>query len=191
MRKLCDEKNMLLIIDEVQTGMGRTGKYFAFQHFGIEPDLMTMAKSLGNGVPIGAFVVNGRIKEEVLVPGTHASTYGGNPLVTAAGIAVFKAIEKHKMLQNAEAMGIYLRSKLSGLKEKFSFVKEVRGIGLMMGVELTIPGADIVNRCRQEGLLINCTQDKVLRIIPAMTVTKRMVDRAVKILEKVFSGISL
>src|SRR6185295_9143205 len=108
LRKICDERDMLLIFDEVQTGMGRTGKMFAFQHYGIEPDLMTLAKSLGGGVPIGALVVNRKIKKEIFTPGTHATTYGGNPLVCAAALAVFKAIQKERLLQNTVKMGTYL-----------------------------------------------------------------------------------
>ena len=135
------------------------------------------------GVPIGALVVTRKIKEEVLVPGTHASTYGGNPLVTAAGLAVFKAIEEEDLLQNTQKMGAYLREKLEGLQKKYSFIKEVRGIGVMLGVELSIPGAEIVNRCRDKGLLINCTQEKILRIIPPMTVTKRLIDQALAIFD--------
>ncbi len=189
-RALCDEKKLLLVFDEVQTGMGRTGKWFAFQHYGVEPDLMALAKSLGSGVPIGALVVSKKIKEEVLVPGTHASTYGGNPLVTAAALGVFKTIKKEKLLRNAEEMGTYLKSKLFALKEKYSFIKEIRGIGLMLGVELDRPGADIVTRLREKGLLINCTQERVLRIMPAMIVTKRQIDQAVQILDQVFSELS-
>ena len=189
-RALCDRKNLVLIFDEVQTGMGRTGRWFAFQNYGVEPDLMTLAKSLGNGVPIGALVVNNKIKEEVLVPGTHASTYGGNPLVTAAALAVFKTIQKEKLLANAENMGAYLRSKLEALKAKHSsLIRDVRGIGLMLGVELSASGVEVVNRCRDHGLLINCTQERVLRIIPAITVTKRMIDRGVEILDEVFGSI--
>ncbi len=184
-RALCDEKKLLLIFDEVQTGMGRTGKWFVHQHYGVEPDLMALAKSLGSGVPIGALVVHRRIKEEVLTPGTHASTYGGNPLVAAAGLAVFKTIEKDGLLQNAEEMGAYLKSRLLAFKEKYSFIKEVRGIGLMLGVELDRSGADIVSRAREKGLLINCTQDRVLRIMPAMTVTKRLIDQGIRILDQV------
>lgn len=188
-RALCDKKKLLLVFDEVQTGMGRTGKWFAFQHYGVEPDLMALAKSLGSGVPIGALVVNQKIKEEVLTPGTHASTYGGNPLVAAAALAVFKTIEKEKLLKNAEEMGAYLKSKLLALKEKYSFIKEVRGIGLMLGVELDRPGADIINRLREKGLLINCTQECVLRIMPAMIVTKRQIDQAVRILDQVLAEV--
>lgn len=189
-RALCDEKKMLLMIDEVQTGMGRTGKWFVYQHYGIEPDLMALAKSLGSGVPIGALVVNRKIKEEVLVPGTHASTYGGNPLVAAAALAVFKTIEQDRLLENAEKMGAYLKEKLMQLKEKYSLIEEVRGIGLMMGVELNRSGADIVARARANGLLINCTQDRVLRIMPAMTVTKRLLDRGIGILDEVLKETS-
>lgn len=185
--ELCREKGLLLIFDEVQTGVGRTGKWFAYQHYGIEPDLMALAKSLGSGVPIGALVVHRRIKEEVLVAGTHASTYGGNPLVTAAALGVFKAIERDRLLKNAQDMGAYLKSKLLELKEKFSFVKEVRGIGLMLGMELDRPGADLVKRARELGLLINCTQDRVLRIMPAMTITKRLIDQGIRILDRVLS----
>jgi len=187
LRKLCDERNMLLIVDEVQTGMGRTGKMFAFQHYGIQPDLMTLAKSLGSGVPIGALVVNDKVAGDIFTPGSHASTYGGNPLVCAAALAVFKAIRKEKLLQNTEAMGRYLRDKLNGLKQKYSFIKEVRGKSLMLGVELDRPGASVVDKARELGLLINCTQDKVLRIMPALTVTKRMIDRAVAILDRALS----
>src|SRR3989338_39483 len=187
LRKLCDERNMLLIVDEVQTGMGRTGKMFAFQHYGIQPDLMTLAKSLGSGVPIGALVVNDKVTGDIFTPGSHASTYGGNPLVCAAALAVFKAIRKEKLLQNTEAMGRYLRDKLNGLKQKYSFIKEVRGKSLMLGVELDRPGASVVDKARELGLLINCTQDKVLRIMPALTVTKRMIDRAVAILDRALS----
>ena len=188
-RALCDEKNLLLIFDEVQTGIGRTGKWFAYQHYGVEPDLMTLAKSLGSGVPIGALVVHRKIKEDVLTPGSHACTYGGNPLVTAAALAVFKTIEKEKLLQNVALMGDYLRSKLLELKAKYSLIKEVRGIGLMLGVELDRPGAAIVDRCRERGLLINCTQERVLRLLPAITITKRLIDQGVRILDGVFASI--
>ena len=188
-RALCDEKKLLLVFDEVQTGMGRTGRWFAYQHYGVEPDLMALAKSSGGGLPIGALTVHRRIKEEVLVPGTHASTYGGNPLVTAAALGVFKAIEKGRLLQNAEKMGAYLQSKLLILKEKYSFIKEVRGIGLMLGMELSRPGAEIVNGARAEGLLINCTQERVLRIMPAMTITKRLIDRGIQILDRVLGEV--
>lgn len=184
-RKLCDEKDLLLILDEVQTGMGRTGKIFAYQHYDVQPDLMTLAKSLGNGVPIGALVVNNKIKKEVFTPGTHATTYGGNPLVTAAALAVFKAIKKEKLIQNAVKMGAYLGERLEAMKKKYAIIKEVRGLSLMRGVELTMPGASLADNAREKGLLINCTQEKVLRIMPALTVSKKTLDQGLAILEDV------
>ncbi len=190
LRKLCDEKNILLIVDEVQSGMGRTGQFFAYQHYGIEPDLMTLAKSLGSGVPIGALVVSDRVAGNVLTPGTHASTYGGNPLVCAAALAVFKAIRKERLLKNVEVMGQYLWEKLAALKQKYPMIRELRGKGFMLGMELEIPGAAVVDRARELGLLINCTQDKVLRIMPALNVTKALIDKAVRILDKVLLEVS-
>lgn len=186
LRFLCDTEEILLIFDEVQTGMGRTGKIFAYQHYEVEPDLMTLAKSLGNGVPIGALVVHRKIKKEVLTPGTHASTYGGNPLVCAAALAVFKTIQKEGLLKNVERQGTYLRERLLELKSKYPVIREVRGLGLMLGVELDRPGAPYADRAREKGLLINCTQEKVLRIMPAITISKKWLDRGLFLLEEVF-----
>ncbi len=186
LRELCDQKDILLILDEVQTGMGRTGMMFAYQHYAIEPDLVTLAKSLGNGVPIGALVVNSKIKREVFTPGTHASTYGGNPLVCAAALAVFKTIRKEKLLQNAERLGAILGTRLLKFQSKFPVIREVRGLGLMHGVELKRAGEAYVDRAREKGLLINCTQEKVLRIMPAITISKKWLDKGLWILEKVF-----
>ncbi|HNV85922.1 MAG TPA: aspartate aminotransferase family protein [Candidatus Omnitrophota bacterium] len=188
-RRICDEKDLLLIADEVQTGMGRTGKFFAYQHYGIEPDLMTLAKALGGGVPIGALVVNRRIKGEILTPGTHASTFGGNPLACAAALGVFKAIRKEKLLRNTEIMGAYLREKLEELKTKYSFIREIRGMGLMLGMDLSIPGAKIAEECLNAGLLINCTHETVLRIMPAMIVSKTFLNRGLFILDKVLANV--
>jgi len=186
LRELCDQKDILLILDEVQTGMGRTGMMFAYQHYAIEPDLVTLAKSLGNGVPMGALVVNSKIKREVFTPGTHASTYGGNPLVCAAALAVFKTIRKEKLLQNAERLGAILGTRLLKFQSKFPVIREVRGLGLMHGVELKRAGEAYVDRAREKGLLINCTQEKVLRIMPAITISKKWLDKGLWILEKVF-----
>lgn len=189
LKKICEKRDMLLMFDEVQTGMGRTGKMFAFEHYGIEPDVMTLAKSLGNGVPIGAMVAHKRIQKEVLTPGTHASTYGGNPLVCAAALAVFKAIKKERLLQNAVAMGKVLEAGLLDLKRKFPVILDVRGIALMRAAELSIPGAPIVEACMKKGLLINCTQDKTLRIMPAITVTRGLIKKALTILESAFEEV--
>ncbi|MBI4397726.1 MAG: aspartate aminotransferase family protein [Candidatus Omnitrophica bacterium] len=187
-REICTGKKMLLILDEVQSGMGRTGKMFAFQHYGIEPDLMTLAKSLGSGVPIGALVVSNKINN-VLTAGLHASTFGGNPLVARASLAVFEAIKKEKLLKNAQDMGDYLSVALEKLRHKFSFVREVRGLGLMKGVELAIPGKPIVDECRSGGLLINVTQERVLRIMPPLAVTRKQIEKAMGILEQAFQKI--
>ncbi len=188
LRQLCDRRGLLLILDEVQTGMGRTGKLFAYQHYGIEPDLMTLAKTLGGGAPIGALVVHEKVAEGVFTPGTHGSTYGGNPLVTAAALAVFQTIKREKLIQNVITMGHYLESVLLQFKKEFSIVREVRGLGLMRAMELTVPGTPIVEACLEKGLILNCTQDNVLRIIPAMNITKKLIDRAAAIMRAAFQG---
>lgn len=182
-RKVCDENEMLLIFDEVQTGMGRTGKMFAYQHYCVEPDLMTLAKTLGGGVPIGALVVNKKLKN-YLLPGTHASTFGGNPLVAAASLAVFKTIEKDGLLNKTVELGQYLLELLGELKKKYDFITEIRGVGLMVGVECARQAGDIVKKAMEKGLLVNCTQGNILRIMPAMTVNKKLIDDAVAILDK-------
>lgn len=182
---LCKEKDMLLIVDEVQTGMGRTGKMFAYQHYGIEPDAMTLAKSLGGGFPIGALVVNERV-QNVLTPGTHASTFGGSPIVSAAALGVFEAIEEEDLLNNTIKMGAYLALKLEALKEKHPAVKNVKGKGLMIGVELDGEDASVIaDGCMEEGLLINSTQGNILRIMPPITINADHVDTAVGIISKV------
>ena len=175
-----------MVLDEVQTGMGRTGKMFAYQHTGVTPDLMTLAKSLGGGLPIGALVVHNRIKN-VLVPGTHASTFGGNPLVCAAALAVFQTIKKEKLLAKAAKMAAYLVSGLEKLKKKHAEIITIRSLGLMIGLELSCDGAPYFAKAFKKKLLINCTQGNVLRIIPAMTVTKKEIDKALQVLSEVFS----
>ncbi len=185
-RRLCDENGALMILDEVQTGIGRTGKWFGYQHFDVEPDIITMAKALGGGVAIGAMMA----KEEVaasLVPGKHASTFGGNCLACAAGVAVIEAIEEDNLLQNAAELGQYTKEKLLALKEKHSIIDSVRGIGMMIGVQLTGPGGEIVDKCLEMGLRINCTHDTVLRFMPPMIATKAQIDQAVEILDGVLS----
>ena len=185
-RQFCDQKKMLLIIDEVQTGMGRTGKMFGFQHYDIVPDIITLAKSLGGGLPIGCMVAKKEIAD-VLQPGMHASTFGGSPLVCKAALGVFKAIHKDKMLSHATEMSVYLFKELEALKKKLKVIKEVRGLGLMCGIELTIPGKAVVEKCIGRGLLINCTHETVLRLMPALNVTKRQTDFAIKVLAEVLN----
>ncbi|MFA5115421.1 MAG: aspartate aminotransferase family protein [Candidatus Omnitrophota bacterium] len=188
LRKLCDEKNMLLIIDEVQTGIGRTAKYFCYQNYDVTPDIVTLAKALGGGLPIGAMLVKNDISD-TLQPGAHASTFGGGPVVCRAALAVLAAIEKEKMLDNARVMGEFLAARLNALKEKYHVIKEVRGLGLMRGAELNIEGRRIVEKCLEKGLLINCTHERVLRFMPALTVTRKDIERAAGILEEVLRGI--
>ena len=185
-RDLCDQHGAIMILDEVQTGMGRTGKWFGHQHYGIEPDIMTMAKALGGGIAIGCMMAKTEIAAS-LVPGTHASTFGGNPMACAAGIAVIEAIEEDGLIANAVEIGEYASQKLTALKEKHPIIDHVRGKGLMIGIQLTEPGADIVSKCLEKGLRINCTQGSVLRFMPSMTVSKEEIDQAIDILDGVMS----
>jgi len=185
-RGLCDENGAVMILDEVQSGMGRTGKWFAYQHFGIEPDIITMAKALGGGTAIGAMMAKPEIAAS-LVPGKHASTFGGNALACAAGIAVIETIEQEHLLDHAARLGAYTQRKLLELKPKHAIIDSVRGIGLMIGVQLTAPGAKIVQRCLEKGLRINCTHDTVIRFMPPMIVTQDQIDQAVNIFDGVLS----
>lgn len=189
LRKICDEKGLLLVIDEVQTGIARTGKMFCYQHYGITPDIITLAKALGGGLPIGAMVVKREIAD-TLKPGMHASTFGGGPVICKTALAVLKAVQKEKIIANTQNMGGYIFSRLKELKDKYSIIREIRGLGLMTGVELSIEGKVIVEKCIEKGLLINCTHGNVLRLMPALNVTKKEIDKAIGILESVFSAIS-
>ncbi len=185
---LCSERDILLIMDEVQTCMGRTGEMFAYRHFGVEPDAMTLAKSLGGGLPVGALVVKEKHKD-VLGPGSHASTFGGSPIVCAAGLGVFEAIEEEDLLDNAVKMGNYLAGKLRELGEKFPVIEEVRGLALMIGIKMGLEDASpFVGSLASRGVLINCTQGNVLRMMPPLTVNREQIDEATQkfaeILEK-------
>jgi len=186
-RRVCDDQGILLILDEVQTGMGRTGKLFAHEHFGITPDIMTLAKALGNGYPLGALLATDRVAS-AFGPGTHASTFGGNPLGMAAGIAVLRALLEDGILDNSLEVGAYLRERLGELKKKHFMIQEVRGMGLMVGMDLTIDGASIVQRCLEKGLLINCAGEHILRFVPPLTISQDDVDRAVSILDEALEG---
>jgi len=189
MRKITKEKDILMIIDEVQTGMGRTGEMFAYKLFDIEPDAITLAKALGGGFPIGALVIRDEYKD-VLSPGSHATTFGGSPIVCAASLGVFDAIEKNNLLDNAKEMGKYLVDKLNVLVAKFDFLSNVKGKGLMLGVETILDDASkIVADCIEEGLLINCTQGTILRIMPPINITKEEIDIAIDKLSKVLEKI--
>lgn len=188
-RRICDEKKILFIADEVATGMGRTGEIFAFKHYGIVPDVMCLAKALGGGLPIAAAIVKKELSG-VFKPGMHGSTFAGSPLVCKAALGVIKAIYAEKIMKNVKAQGPYLMQKLNELKSKYDFIKEVRGLGLMIGVELTIDGTAIFKECFARGLIINCTQDNVLRIMPALNVTRREINKAIHILDGAMAAVA-
>jgi acetylornithine/N-succinyldiaminopimelate aminotransferase len=185
-RRLCDQNGALLIFDEVTTGIGRTGKWFAYQHFDVEPDIMTMAKALGGGVAIGAMMATEEVAAS-LVPGKHATTFGGNALACAAAVAVIEAIEQGNLLENAVQLGQYTKDKLEQLKQKHFIIDSVRGVGLMIGVQLTSSGVQIADKCLDNGLRINCTQDTVLRFMPPMIATRSHIDKAVEIFDAVLT----
>jgi acetylornithine/N-succinyldiaminopimelate aminotransferase len=189
LRRLCDEKDVLLIFDEVQSGIGRAGRLFAHEIYGVTPDIMTLAKGLAGGVAIGAMLATDGVAES-FTPGSHASTFGGNPLAAAAGFAALKTILDDNILDNCSRVGGYLLEKLEDLKRRYPFIKEVRGKGLMIGMELTVPGAGIVTECLKRGLLINCTAHNVIRFLPPLIVSEEEVDIMLETLKKVldYSG---
>jgi predicted acetylornithine/succinylornithine family transaminase len=180
--KICKEKNILLIIDEVQTGLGRTGKFLAFQHENIKPDIVIMAKGLANGVPIGVTLAKKHVANS-LSPGMHGSTFGGNSLSTKAALTVIEIIEKKKLIKNAEIMGEYFLNELRKIKS--DKIKEVRGKGLMLAIELNVKGAPIVRKCIKKGLIINCANYYHLRFLPAFVISKNEIDRGIKIITEV------
>ncbi len=186
LRELCRQRDVLLIFDEVQTGMGRTGTLFAYEQFGVEPDIMTLAKGLGGGVPIGACLARAQVAE-VFTPGTHASTFGGNPLACAAGLAVLRVLLEGRILDHARRMGDYLAKGLAECKDRHRVVKEVRGLGLLQGMELAIDGQQIVMDCLARGLLINCTMERILRFIPPLIITQREIDRLLDVLSQILN----
>ncbi len=187
-RELCDAHNLLLIFDEVQVGCGRTGTLFAHQGEGIEPDIMTLAKALAGGPPIGAMVTRETIGES-FGPGSHGSTFGGNPLMAAAGIAAMKALLEDGILDNCVAMGAILRKKLEELQSRYPFIVGVRGRGLILGMELSIEGGAIVNKALKRGLLLNCTAVKVLRFVPPLIVSEAEINEAMSILDGILAEV--
>ncbi|MBI5560694.1 MAG: aspartate aminotransferase family protein [Deltaproteobacteria bacterium] len=188
LKSLCRESGILLIFDEVQVGMGRTGTLFAYENYGVSPDVMTLAKGLGGGIAIGAMLATDEVAG-AFTPGSHASTFGGNHLATAAGVAAVEATLNEGVLDNCKKAGAELIERLSGLKKDFPFIKEIRGKGLIVGMELTIPVYDIVNKCLERRLLVNCAGETVLRFIPALIVTGKEVDEMVGILRGVLKGV--
>ncbi len=187
-RELCDETGILLILDEVQTGMGRTGRLFAYEHYGITPDIMTLAKGLGGGIPIGALLATDRVAR-AFTPGSHASTFGGNPVACAAAIATLETIlEDGFILDNVQRMGRYFLERLNSLKSDLpDIILSVRGMGLLIGMELLRDCSEIVTACLSKGLLVNCTAGNVLRFTPPLTVQKKDIDICIEILEEVLT----
>ena len=189
-RALCNEKGVALIFDEVQVGMGRTGKLFAHEHYGVTPDIMTLAKALGNGLPIGAMLSTQELAR-AFGPGSHATTFGGTPLATAVSKAVLKSLLDDGWIHHAEEMGEYFKTGLNRLSSKYNLIKDIRGLGLIVGVELDVPGAPVVEACREKGFLIICAQEKVLRFVPPLIVKKEEIDLLLKALDNIFNDMEM
>lgn len=186
LREMCLAKDVVLIFDEVQTGMGRTGTLFAYEQLGVAPDIMTLAKALGGGVPIGACLATDAVASS-FGPGSHASTFGGNPLACAAALAVFRVLLEGRVLDHARRMGDSLAKGLAECKDRHRVVREVRGIGLLQGLELDIDAKAVVADCLARGILINATSDRVLRFVPPLIITQREIDRLVETLSQIFN----
>ena len=186
-KALCEEKDILLILDEIQCGMGRTGNMFAWQEYGVEPDIMTCANALGCGIPVGAFVLNKKTAEHSLVPGDHGTTYGGNPLACAAVRTVFDIFEKEKIVEHVQEVGAYLEQRLNALVEKYDFLAQRRGKGLIQGLVVTgRPVGEIVLKAMENGLLVITAGTDVLRMVPPLVISKADVDEMIEKLEKSF-----
>ncbi len=185
LRELCTQQNILLIFDEVQTGIGRTGTLFAYEQCGIHPDIMTLAKGLGGGIPIGACLATEKVAQAFSY-GTHASTFGGNPLACSVALQVLKVLLENGELQRCQERGAYLRKGLLALQKQYPFIKDVRGQGLLQGMELSIDGKPIVMACLAEGVIINCTMGRVLRFIPPLIISHAEIDELLTTLARVF-----
>jgi len=188
-RLICDEVGALLIFDEIQTGMGRTGTLFAYEHFGVEPDIMTLAKALANGLPIGAMLAKEKIAE-AFGPGSHASTFGGTPIVTAAALEVCRTLVEENIIDQGRAAGEYFKDRLFQLRERHACVEDVRGVGLLLGMKLKFNGASIVTQCMQRGFLINCIQDSILRFIPPLIIKQEEIDALISCLDELLDDAS-
>jgi len=186
LRELCTQKDILLIFDEVQTGMGRTGTLFAYEQLGVEPDIMTLAKGLGGGMPIGACLAKDAVAA-VFTAGTHASTFGGNPLACAAGLAVCRILIEGRVLEQARRMGDYLAKGLADFKDRHRAVRDVRGLGLLQGLEVEIDAKAVVADCLTRGVLVNATSERVLRFVPPLIITQAEIDRVLEILSSIFN----
>ena len=174
-RRICDDAGVLLIFDEIQTGMGRTGKLFAYEHFDVEPDIMTLAKALANGLPIGAMLAREKVAD-AFGPGAHATTFGGTPLVTAAALKVCRTLVQDGVINQGQEAGAYFKERLQGLKDRHQVVSDFRGLGLLIGIKLTVNGESLVKQCMERGFLINCIQDTILRFVPPLIISKDEID---------------
>ncbi|HHZ17226.1 MAG TPA: acetylornithine transaminase [Peptococcaceae bacterium] len=187
-KALCAKKGLLLIFDEVQTGLGRTGKLFAYEHYGVEPDIFTLAKGLGGGVPIGAIVARGEAAT-AFEPGDHASTFGGNPLATAAAHAALSVILNENLAQEAAAKGEYIKQQINEFRKNNPLIKEIRGLGLLLGIELNIEGQKVQQLCQRKGVLVNCVQSRVIRLAPPLNISYDDIKAGLKTLQAVFEEI--
>ena len=187
-RRLCEAKNLLLVLDEVQVGLGRTGKLFAHEHYGIQPDVMTLAKALAGGLPMGALLATEKVAA-AFIPGSHASTFGAGPVIAAAAKTAVGLLSDKNLLAGVRAKGEYLQKALTQLQAKFPVIKEVRGLGLIWGLELTQEGAAVVTACLEQGLLVNCTRGNVIRLLPPLIVTLEEIDRGLGILVEVLESL--
>ena len=185
-RKLCADTGTLLIFDEIQTGMGRTGKLFAYEHYEVEPDIMTLAKALANGLPIGAMLATESVAG-AFGHGSHASTFGGTPIVTAASLAVVETLVDGGIVDHGREMGAYFRERLLWLKERHEIITDVRGMGLLLGMKLKTEGGPFLSKCTEQGFLINCIQENILRFIPPLTIEKEEIDPLIACLDALFS----
>lgn len=183
LKQLCREQDLLLIFDEVQTGFGRTGALFAYERYGVQPDIVTLAKALGGGMAIGALMGTDRVMQ-TFVPGTHAATFGGNPLACAAALASLNVVSKKPFLKQARESGDYFLKQLQALAKQHAVVKDVRGLGLMLAMELKVPGAPVLNDCMERGILINCVQNTVLRFLPPLIITRKEIDTVIRALSE-------
>ena len=187
-RRMCDDAGVLLIFDEIQTGMGRTGKLFAYEHFDVQPDIMTLAKALANGLPIGAMLAREKVAE-AFGPGAHATTFGGTPLVTAAALKVCQTLVSDGVINQGNEAGAYFKEKLLELKQRHRVVEDFRGLGLLIGIKLAVNGEALVNQCLERGFLINCIQENILRFVPPLIITKGEIDALIECLDELFQDL--
>ena len=190
MKNICIKKDILLIFDEIQCGIARTGKLFAYEHYNVEPDIMSLAKALGNGFPIGAILATEKVAS-AFNPGDHGTTFGGNPLACSAALATLKYIIQEKLWEAAEHKGNYFKERLQEFIKKYSWIKRIKGKGLMLGLELEIEGASIVQKMAEEGILMNCTAGKVLRFLPPLIIEEIDIQKTIETLDKIFKEIDM